>query len=72
MESLLWSFLSTGIGAGYCDTGIRGHGFNGERITSGAVLVVKTHHTKAIWTDRNKPVLETMEDHQKYPVCYNV
>ena len=68
----MWSFLSTGIGAGDCDTAIRSHGFNGERITSGAVLVVKTHSNDATWTDRNKPVLETMKDYWEKSVCFNV
>ncbi len=38
----------TGIctGAIYCDGDLRRDGFNGERLASGTVLVVKSHNTK--------------------------
>ena len=48
----------------YCDGSIRRHGFNGEKITSGAVLVVKTHYKK-MWTDA---MTESLSDEQKLQV----
>ena len=43
--------MATGIctGAIYCDNDLRGHGFIGEHIQSGSVLVVKTHSSVATW-----------------------
>ena len=61
------------VGSAYCDGTIRSHGFNGERVTSGAVLGVKTHYNrKVIWTDLDKPVLETMNREFKYLVYFAI
>ena len=35
---------SVAIGAMYCDCGLRNGGFNGEGMSSGTVLAVKTHN----------------------------
>ena len=43
----LWSLYIQHVCAGsvYCDPSLRGIGFNGEGVSSSAVLAVKTHET---------------------------
>ena len=38
-------------GAIYCDVSLRSHGFTGEYVRGGSVLVVKTHENSPIWMD---------------------
>ncbi len=47
----------TGVctGAIYCDISLRSHGFTGEYIRGGSVLVVKTHENSPIWMDTWTP-----------------
>ena len=53
-EGVIFSICTGSI---YCDPAIRGAGFKGEQVTSGAVLVVKTHHqSKVFWTAQDKPL----------------
>ena len=48
----------TGVctGAIYCDISLRSHGFTGEYVRGGSVLVVKTHENSPTWMDaKNSP-----------------
>ena len=54
-------------GSVYCDGSIRRQGFNGEKINSGAVLIVKAHvYYNKKWTD---VMTESLKDEQKLQVC---
>ena len=48
--------LATGLctGSVYCDKIIRHSGMNGEKVTSGSVLVVKTHSNQTLWLHKNE------------------
>ena len=43
------------LGSMYCDLHLKEAGFNGEKLTSGSVIVVKTHKAKVTWTELTKP-----------------
>ena len=49
----------TGVctGAIYCDISLRSHGFTGEYVRGGSVLVVKTHENSPIWMDARNTVI---------------
>lgn len=47
----------TGVctGAIYCDISLRSHGFTGEYVRGGSVIVVKTHENSPMWMDTRSP-----------------
>lgn len=51
VRGILESITGICTGAIYCDISLRSHGFTGEYVRGGSVLVVKTHENSPIWTD---------------------
>ena len=64
IRGMLESLTGICTGAIYCDISLRSHGFTGESVREGSVLVVKTHKVKPTWTesdDRDFPKEMNME-----------
>ena len=55
VRGLLEHMTGVCTGAIYCDISLRSHGFTGEYVRGGSVLVVKTHENSPIWMDEKNP-----------------